>query len=95
MKTDETRDRHRQSDIEQDTPCACRRALADRSTNRGSEAELTPATKDKLLWLGHTRAMIYRVLMFTLNPAVESLGIRQKGGQSGRKWDSPSGVLAP
>ena len=74
-----------------------RRALADRSTNRGSEAELTPATKDKLLWLGHTRAMIYRVLMFTLNPAVESLGIRQKGGQSGRngrsgrKWDSPSG----
>jgi len=42
-----------------------RRPLSDRSKNRGADAELKPATVDKLLWLGRTRAMIYRVLMFT------------------------------
>lgn len=41
------------------------RPLAEKSKNRGSEAELKPSTVDKLLWLGRSRAMAYRVLMFT------------------------------
>ena len=42
-----------------------RRPLAEASKNRGSDANLTPATVDKLLWLGETRSMIYSTLMFT------------------------------
>ena len=36
------------------------RPLAERSKHA-----LIPATKDKLVWLGRTRAMTYHVLMFT------------------------------
>ena len=42
-----------------------RRPLAERQENRGSQAKLSDATIDRLAWLGHTRAMVYRVLMFT------------------------------
>jgi len=44
---------------------AARRPLEDAGVNRGSKAELSPATIDKLVWLGKTRAMFWRVLAFT------------------------------
>jgi integrase len=41
-----------------------RRPLAEASLNRNTNARISEATIDKLKWLGKTRAMIYRVLMF-------------------------------
>ena len=41
------------------------RPLKERLTNRGSKAKLTPATIDKLKWLGRTRAIAYRTLAYT------------------------------
>ena len=42
-----------------------RRPLAETSKNRGSDAKLKPETIDRLLWLGCTRATVYKVLMFS------------------------------
>jgi len=41
------------------------RPLKERLTNRGSKAKLTPATIDKLKWLGRTRSLAYRTLAYT------------------------------
>jgi len=42
-----------------------RRPLEDASRNRGSKAELSPATVDKLQWLGRTRSILWRTLAYT------------------------------
>ena len=42
-----------------------RRPLEDASKNRGSKAELSPTTVDKLQWLGRTRSILWRTLAYT------------------------------